>query len=117
MNISKYKIESHIITVKINGGSFKAECAIDDILINPKLPPRFGNTSNECRPASHQKFWNLPYIETFKCDSPEAVEGKVFQVRCLDGGAWDRPTMWGGFYTLKEAIECANAGPAWRKAK
>lgn len=96
---------------------FHAENVVDGILINPKLPAKFWSTANEDRPESHQKFWNLPYIESFDCDDPKAIKGKVFHVCCLDGGAWDRPTMWGGFFTLAEAVDCAKTGPEWRKPK
>ncbi|MGO4802207.1 hypothetical protein ACEN2T_23310 [Pseudomonas sp. W22_MBD1_FP4] len=43
--------------------------------------------------------------------------GTRFIVHCLDGGAWDRPTMWGDFSTLEETIECCSKGPVWRKHK
>ncbi len=33
--------------------------------------------------------------------------GVRYDVRCLDGGAWDRSTWWGSFATLDEAIACA----------
>ena len=33
--------------------------------------------------------------------------GNRFDTYCLDGGAWDRPTAWGKFGTLEEAIQCA----------
>ena len=32
--------------------------------------------------------------------------GKRYEVHCLDGGAWDRPTGWGMFPTLEEALAC-----------
>lgn len=32
--------------------------------------------------------------------------GKRFDARCLDGGAWDRPTSWGMFATLEQALAC-----------
>lgn len=35
-------------------------------------------------------------------------EGKRYDVRCLDGGAWDRPSDWGMFATLAEALACVN---------
>lgn len=44
-------------------------------------------------------------------------EGKLYNVNCLDGGAWDRPTDWGTFPTLEEAIECCELGPVWRRSK
>lgn len=128
----------------INGKSFAAEDCVDGVLINPKLPKNFDCTSNEYRPASHQKFWYMPYIETFSTEDWEAshnsatdeyaearrarwaVEGRQnwlrawpsgvrYEVHCLDGGAWDRPTQWGMFATLDEALNCTSTGPAWRK--
>lgn len=87
---------------------FKAENAANDVLINPKLPAKFFFTTNEDRPKSHQKYWNLPFI---------IVNDSNYQVFCLDGGAWDRPTMWGYYKTLDEALNCAKTGPAWRKKK
>jgi len=41
--------------------------------------------------------------------------GNRFDTYCLDGGAWDRPTAWGKFGTLEEAIQCAKDGPVWRR--
>lgn len=35
-------------------------------------------------------------------------EGVRYDVRCLDGGAWDRPTCWGMFGTLEAAMACIN---------
>ena len=34
-------------------------------------------------------------------------DGFKYQVRCLDGGAWDRSTMKGNFNTFNEALEFA----------
>ncbi len=119
----------------INGKSFSARDCVDGILINPKLPKNFDSTNNEYRPASHQKFWNMPYIETFTIEDWEAAHnsatdeyaearrerwaakgrqewlkawpsGVRYDVRCLDGGAWDRSTNWGVFATLEEALNC-----------
>jgi hypothetical protein len=44
-------------------------------------------------------------------------EGLQYFVSCLDGGAWDRPTNWGTFPTLDEALECCELGPVWRRQK
>lgn len=85
---------------------FKAEDEIDGILINPWLPANFFDTANEDRPKSHQKFWYLPFI---------LVDDGRMDVCCLDGGAWDRPTIWGFFHTIEEALNCAKTGPGWRK--
>lgn len=43
--------------------------------------------------------------------------GEQYVVSCLDGGAWDRPTRWGHFATLDEAIACCSAGPTWRQCR
>lgn len=43
--------------------------------------------------------------------------GTKYTVHCLDGGAWDRPTLWGVFSTLDEAINCCDQGPTWRRVK
>ncbi len=36
----------------------------------------------------------------------EWPEGKRYEVCCLDGGAWDRPSDWGMFGTLVDALIC-----------
>jgi len=36
--------------------------------------------------------------------------GVRYDVHCLDGGAWDRPTWWGSFSKLDEAIDCCKNG-------
>lgn len=92
------------------------------IPLNPKLPARFDSTPNDERPASHQRWWNRPYIVTFTweqmCGANATAEqrarwfdswpsGTRYDVRCLDGGAWDRSTWWGSFATLKAAQACA----------
>lgn len=43
--------------------------------------------------------------------------GIKYEVCCLDGGAWDRPTFWGNFGTLEDALDCAKNGPVWRRKK
>lgn len=44
-------------------------------------------------------------------------DGVRYTVLCLDGGAWDRPTKWGVFPSLDDAIACCENGPAWRQAQ
>ncbi|BDU74893.1 hypothetical protein [Mesoterricola silvestris] len=91
----------------------RAEKIIDGIPINPVLPKRFWDTDNQRRPASHHPWWFLPFVIT---GPNEAWAGGVrFDTWCLDGGAWDRPTCWGKFGTLEEAVQCAQEGPAWRR--
>lgn len=36
--------------------------------------------------------------------------GTRYEVRCLDGGAWDRSTCWGMFGSLEEALKIAKNG-------
>jgi hypothetical protein len=43
--------------------------------------------------------------------------GVRYDVRCLDGGAWDRSTWWGSAGTLDEAIQIAKTGPKGRAAQ
>ncbi|POD71178.1 hypothetical protein BKM17_23070 [Pseudomonas syringae group genomosp. 3] len=50
---------------------------------------------------------------SFFSSNPTGIE---YTVNCLDGGAWDRPSIWGVFPTLDEAISCCERGPAWRQA-
>lgn len=88
--------------------------------INPELPKNFDSTPNDARPASHQRWWNRPYIQTSTAADlgleGEALErwmdhwpsGTRYDVRCLDGGAWDRSTNWGSYATLEEALAAAN---------
>ena len=119
---------------------------VDGIPVNPVLPEDFCDTANEGRPESHQKWWDCPYIETSSVEEEDAFQarrtddyaeksreawategreswmkawptGTRYIVRCLDGGAWDRPTLWGGFPTIEEAVECAKTGPEWRKKR
>ncbi|HWH84022.1 MAG TPA: hypothetical protein VNU71_17470, partial [Burkholderiaceae bacterium] len=40
--------------------------------IDPKLPRNFDNTPNEDRPASHQRWWNRPFIVTETIEQLEA---------------------------------------------
>lgn len=87
--------------------------------VNPELPARFSNTPNHARPRTHDFWWDQPYIETEYYTGPDErraewlkwwPEGVRYDVRCLDGGAWDRPTCWGMFATLADAVACAR-GP------
>ena len=103
----------------------KAERVIDGIPVNPKLPEGFDGTPNEERPASHDEWWARPYVCIYPCPYEQGSEylarwlkawpsGNRYDTHCLDGGAWDRPTVWGKFGTLEEAIRCAKDGLAWR---
>lgn len=105
------------------------------IPVNPKLPPRFDDTPNDARPVSHMKWWYRPFIVTETVDALDAFyagrtdsyaqagrerwktdraewlkawpEGTRYEVRCLDGGAWDRSTSRGMFASLDAAVVAA----------
>ncbi|WP_109479159.1 DNA-binding protein [Paraburkholderia sp. C35] len=58
------------------------------IPLDPILPDNFDNTPNEDRSAAElDAWWDKPFGVTMD-------DGKI-DVRCLNGGAWDRPTYWG----------------------
>lgn len=100
---------------------FECESLVDNVPINPRLPEDFGCTPNQARPPRHLAWWNVPYIEVCMSHEPlftQHWKGPArYDVRCLDGGAWDRPALWGAFGTLVEASRCAAAGPSWRQAE
>lgn len=103
-------------TFVIGKTKFQAENCFDCVLINPKLPKNFECTDNQKRPAAQRnKWWGRPYIEVEIEDPEQWPESVYYSVYCLDGGAWDRPTFWGRFGSLHEALQCVEHGPAWRK--
>lgn len=58
------------------------------MLINPKRPSQFDNTSNDERsPTELATYWDVPFAIT-------SADGS-YEVRCLDGGCWDRATCYG----------------------
>lgn len=70
--------------------------------LNPKLPEGFNCTANEERSVAElAAWWDQPFVQ-----GPE--EGP-YDIRCLDGGAWDRPTWYGRVDTLDEAPALAAA--------
>jgi hypothetical protein len=84
--------------------------------INPPLPERFYSTAHDERPHWQKEYlWDRPYIEVTEFSGKPEIEqewlevwpsGKRYDVSCLDGGAWDRPTSWGMFTTIDEALKC-----------
>lgn len=73
-----------------------------DLSVDPLLPPDFYNTPNEERSAQElADWWMRPYLVS--------IEGGRYDVRCLDGGAWDRPTFWGDADTLDAARALATS--------
>lgn len=101
------------------GGCGRTHCP-SYLPVNPRLPPRFDDTPNDQRPPSHGFWWFRPYIvtDTMRPGAPTGSReewlsawpsGIRYDVRCLDGGAWDRSTWWGSFSTLEDAIQRARA--------
>lgn len=122
----------------LDGHAFMAENCVDGVLINPVEPKRFDDTPNESRPKSHRPWWNMPFIRTFSVEEWERIyaermdeyaegqraywaekgrnewmkaypSGVRFEVRCLDGGAWDRSTCWAMVASLDEALTVAKS--------
>ena len=104
-------------TFVIGKTEFLAENRFGNVLINPKLPKNFECTDNQKRPAEQlKKWWGRPYLEVEMEDPEQWPDGVFYSVYCLDGGAWDRPTLWGRFESLDEALQCVERSPAWRKS-
>jgi hypothetical protein len=100
---------------------FNCDDVVDGIPVNPRLPDNFDSLANEARPARQRAWWDVPFIVTYQDDDPKFVEhwknDTRYDVRCLDGGAWDRSTWWGADGTLEGAVAIAKRGPVWRHAK
>jgi hypothetical protein len=63
--------------------------------IDPKIPEEFYNMAIEEMPKEViNQWWEVPYIQT---------RGNYFAVLCLNGGAWDRPTLLGIYESIEEA--------------
>lgn len=70
--------------------------AKDDMPVDPELPPDFDNTPNEERSTEElDAWWDRPFAQT-------RADGTL-DVRCLDGGSWDRATFYGTAETLEAA--------------
>lgn len=106
----------------------------DGICIDPCLRDYFDATPNDQREGLEvADWWDRPYIQTTSWEqmkprnaTPEQIEerrlkwlehfpsGIRYDVRCLDGGAWDRSTWWGSTDTLDAALVIAKNGPERR---
>jgi hypothetical protein len=84
-------------TFRIDDDEYQAEDCIDDIFINPVLPDNFYNQPLKERAEEHMRLWqDLPFIVS---------DNDFYKVYCLDGGAWDRSTLRGGFDDLQQAVD------------
>lgn len=84
---------------------------LQELPVDPRLPPGFDNTPNDERSAAElDRWWDRPFVCT-------RADGK-FDVRCLDGGAWDRSTWYGVADDLGAARELARTRLArWQQAR
>lgn len=92
-------------TLKTAHGTIKCKTSEQGVPVDPVLPEMFHCTPNDERPASHQKFWFVPYITTESM--PGFPDDIRYTVQCLNGGAWDRPTYLGIFSNFEDAVKCA----------
>lgn len=99
---------------------FRCEQLADGVPVNPFLQPDFDNTPNAARTARDRAWWGLPFIRTQRDTHPVFLkawpEGIRYDVRCLDGGAWDRSTNRGQFATIAEAVAFAKTITEWEVA-
>ncbi|HGU8982145.1 TPA: DNA-binding protein, partial [Escherichia coli] len=81
------------------------------IPLDPALPKNFDCTPNEKRSkAQLDAWWDHPYGVT-------EPDGKIL-VYCLNGGAWDRPSVLGFVDNYDEACELAERQQArWVKTR
>ncbi|MDF8469644.1 DNA-binding protein [Escherichia coli] len=81
------------------------------IPLDPALPKNFDCTPNEKRSKAHlDAWWDHPYGVT-------EPDGKIV-VYCLNGGAWDRPSVLGFVDNYDEACELAEKKQArWVKTR
>lgn len=79
------------------------------IPLDPKMPKAFNETPNDARSkAQLDQWWDRPYGITL-------ADGRI-EVRCLNGGAWDRSTHLGVADDYDAACALAEAKQAeWLK--
>ena len=80
------------------GHEYSAENCIDGVLIDPLLPDDFDSTPMDARTEDDMdKWYNLPFVQS--------QDNGIYTVRCLDGGAWDRSSLKGGFDSMEQAVD------------
>ena len=85
-------------TFIIAGHEYQAEQCLDDVLINPLLPDDFDSAPMDARTEDDMdKWYNLPFVQS--------QDNGIYTVRCLDGGAWDRSSLKGGFDSMEQAVD------------
>jgi len=87
---------------------------VNGVNVDPVIPNEFWSFIPIAkRPKNHLKWLEKAFILTVA--NPHFPGGNRYDVYCLeDGGTSDRPSVWGMFGTLEEAVERAKEGPPWR---
>ncbi len=81
---------------EVDGTEYQARDYIGGVFIDPVLPDNFWTEPLESRTTEHMRHWEaMPFIIS--------VDG-FYNVWCLDGGCWDRPSLIGGVDSLDKAI-------------
>lgn len=81
----------------VDNTEYQARDYMSGFFIDPVLPDDFWTAPIEERSPEHMKHWEgMPFILT---------DDNYFKAYCLDGGAWDRPSLICGFDTLAKTIE------------
>lgn len=110
--VSKEQIRDIDHVVRLCAG-FKIIVEGDDgkLPLNPKFPPNFNDRANEDRSSEELAvWWDRPFVEV-------SEDGR-YHVRCLDGGAWDRPTSYGWVDKLADAPAMAETKlNKWRSVR
>jgi excisionase family DNA binding protein len=89
--------DSGLKTFQIDSYDYQAEDCIQGIFINPVLPENFWTEPLEERTEEDMRLWqDLPFIIS---------DNDFYKVYCLNGGAWDRPSLIGGFDSRDKAVE------------
>ena len=82
---------------------------VEGIPVDPILPYGFMSyLPYELRPDDHLAWMGKPFILTSV--NGHYPSGVRYEVYCLDGVETDRPTVWGFFGTLEEAIQRVKIG-------
>ena len=82
---------------EVDGTEYQARDYVSGVFIDPLLPDNFWTESLENRTEELLLHWhNMPFIMS---------NDGFYKIHCLDGGAWDRPSLIGGFDTQAKAID------------
>jgi len=89
--------DSGLKTFQIDSYDYQAEDCIQGIFINPVLPENFWTEPLEERTEEDMRLWqDLPFIIS---------DNDFYKIYCLNGGAWDRPSLIGGFDSQDKAVD------------